>query len=100
SHTDENGRKKLVTLEDTDIAIPYSSIIVAVSQGPKKNIVSSEDRISLEKWGTVIVNDNFETTLENVFSCGDVVTGPKTVVAAVNDAKKVVANILKKEELI
>lgn len=100
SHTDENGRKKLVTLEDTDIAIPYSSIIVAVSQGPKKNIVSSEDRISLEKWGTVIVNDNFETTLENVFSCGDVVTGPKTVVAAVNDAKKVVTNILKKEELI
>ena len=62
--------------------------------------MSSEDRINLEKWGTIIVNDNFETTLENVFSFGDVVIGSKTVVAAVNDAKQVVSNILKKEELI
>ncbi|WP_432204907.1 NAD(P)-dependent oxidoreductase [Cetobacterium somerae] len=100
SITDESGRKKLITLDATDIAIPYSSIIVAVSQGPKKNIISSEDRISIEKWGTIVVNDDFETTLENVFSCGDVVTGPKTVVAAVNDAKKVVSNILNKEGLI
>ncbi|MGL4954917.1 MAG: FAD-dependent oxidoreductase, partial [Cetobacterium sp.] len=84
----------------SDIGIKYSSIIVAVSQGPKRNIVSSEDRISTEKWGTVVVADNFETTLENVFSCGDVVSGPKTVVAAVNDAKKMVNNILSKEGLI
>ncbi|MGL4652351.1 NAD(P)-dependent oxidoreductase [Cetobacterium sp.] len=100
SLTDESGRKKLITIEDSDIAIKYSSIIVAVSQGPKRNIVSSEDRISTEKWGTVVVADNFETTLENVFSCGDVVSGPKTVVAAVNDAKKMVNNILSKEGLI
>ncbi|MGL4641568.1 MAG: FAD-dependent oxidoreductase, partial [Cetobacterium sp.] len=100
SLTDESGRKKLITLDDSDIAVKYSSVIVAVSQGPKKNIVSSEDRISTEKWGTVVVSDNFETTLDNVFSCGDVVTGPKTVVAAVNDAKKMVNNILSKEGLI
>ena len=100
SLTDESGRKKLITLDDSDIAVKYSSVIVAVSQGPKKNIVSSEDRISTEKWGTVVVSDNFETTLDNVFSCGDVVTGPKTVVAAVNDAKKMVNNILRKEGLI
>ncbi|MGL5544061.1 MAG: NAD(P)-dependent oxidoreductase [Cetobacterium sp.] len=100
SLTDESGRKKLITIEDSDIGIKYSSIIVAVSQGPKRNIVSSEDRISTEKWGTVVVADNFETTLENVFSCGDVVSGPKTVVAAVNDAKKMVNNILSKEGLI
>ena len=100
SLTDESGRKKLITLDDSDMAVKYSSVIVAVSQGPKKNIVSSEDRISTEKWGTVVVSDNFETTLDNVFSCGDVVTGPKTVVAAVNDAKKMVNNILRKEGLI
>ncbi|MEG1182254.1 NAD(P)-dependent oxidoreductase [Cetobacterium sp.] len=100
SFTDENGNRKLITLNDSDIAFPYTSIIVAVSQGPKKNIVLSENRVSTDKWGTVVVNDSFETSLENVFSCGDVVTGPKTVVAAVNDAKTVVANILKKSNLI
>ncbi|MEG0747752.1 MAG: NAD(P)-dependent oxidoreductase [Cetobacterium sp.] len=100
SFTDENGNRKLISLNDSDIAFPYTSIIVAVSQGPKKNIVLSENRVSTDKWGTVVVNDSFETSLENVFSCGDVVTGPKTVVAAVNDAKTVVANILKKSNLI
>ncbi|MGL6066783.1 MAG: NAD(P)-dependent oxidoreductase [Cetobacterium sp.] len=100
SKIDEYGNKNLITLEDSDIAIPYDSIIVAVSQGPKKNIVSSEDRISTEKWGTVLVDNSFETTLTNVFSSGDVVTGPKTVVSAVNDAKKMVNSILKKEKLI
>ncbi|MGL4998752.1 MAG: NAD(P)-dependent oxidoreductase [Cetobacterium sp.] len=100
SKIDEYGKRNLITLEDSDIAISYNSIIVAVSQGPKKNIVSSEDRISTEKWGTIVVDDNFETTLTNVFSCGDVVTGPKTVVAAVNDTKNMVNNILRKEKLI
>ncbi|MGL5355028.1 MAG: FAD-dependent oxidoreductase, partial [Cetobacterium sp.] len=100
SKIDEYGNKNLITLEDSDIAIPYDSIIVAVSQGPKKNIVSSEDRISTEKWGTVLVDNSFETTLTNVFSSGDVVTGPKTVVSAVNDAKKMVNSILKREKLI
>ncbi|MGL5972078.1 MAG: NAD(P)-dependent oxidoreductase [Cetobacterium sp.] len=97
---DESGKKTLKNIDNSDIAIPYDSIIVAVSQGPKRNIISSEERISIEKWGTVVVTDNFETTLENVFSCGDVVSGPKTVVAAVNDAKIMVNNILKKERLI
>ncbi|MGL5088459.1 MAG: NAD(P)-dependent oxidoreductase [Cetobacterium sp.] len=100
SKIDEYGKRNLITLEDSDIAIPYNSIIVAVSQEPKKNIVLSEDRISTEKWGTVVVDNSFETTLTNVFSCGDVVTGPKTVVAAVNDTKNMVNNILKKEKLI
>ena len=100
SFTDENGNRKLITLNDSDVAFPYTSIIVAVSQGPKKNIVLSENRVSTDKWGTVVVDDTFETSLENVFSCGDVVTGPKTVVAAVNDAKIVVANILKKNNTI
>lgn len=100
SFTDDTGKRKLIELENSDINFEYDSIIVAVSQSPKKNIISSESRISVEKWGTIIVDDKFETTLENVYSCGDVVTGPKTVVAAVNDSKKLVNSILEKEGLI
>lgn len=94
----EDGRKKLVAIPDSNTAFKYDSIIVAVSQGPKSNIVSSEDRIDTESWGTIVVNENSETTLENIFSCGDVVTGPKTVVAAVNAAKKLSESIISKEK--
>lgn len=94
---DENNKKKLVIVPDSLVSFPYSSIIVAVSQEPKKNIVLSEDRILLNSNGTILVNENFETSLENVFSCGDVVTGAKTIVAAANDAKNVVQSILNKE---
>lgn len=84
---------------DSIIELPYSSVIIAASQMPKNNIVSREKEIKIEKWGTIIVKENFETTLENVFSCGDVVTGPKTIVSAVNDAKIVCSSIIEKEKM-
>lgn len=84
---------------DSIIELSYSSVIIAASQMPKNNIVSREKEMKIEKWGTIIVKENFETTLENVFSCGDVVTGPKTIVSAVNDAKIVCSSIIEKEKM-
>lgn len=85
-------------ITDSIIELGYSSVIIAASQIPKNNIVSRDKEIKVEKWGTIIVKENFETALENVFSCGDVVTGPKTIVSAVNDAKKVCDSIIEKEK--
>lgn len=84
---------------DSIVELSYSSVIIAASQMPKNNIVSREKEIKIEKWGTIVVKENFETTLENVFSCGDVVTGPKTIVSAVNDAKIVCSSIIEKEKM-
>ena len=62
---------------------------MAVSQGPKTNIVSTSKGITLNKYGLVITDSLGRTTRDGVFASGDVVTGAKTVVEAVNVSKKV-----------
>lgn len=64
------------------------SVIIAASQGPRTNIVSTTEGISLNKWGFVITDDSGHTSYEGIFASGDVVTGAKTVVEAVNFSKK------------
>jgi formylmethanofuran dehydrogenase subunit E len=45
--------------------------------------------IDVNKWGTLIINeDTLQTNRESVFAGGDVVTGPNTVIAAIADGKK------------
>lgn len=72
---------------------PADSTIIAVSQGPKNKIVNSTTGIETVKDGLISVDENGCTTREGVFSCGDVVTGSKTVVHAVKQAKLVVEAI-------
>ncbi len=65
------------------------SIIIAVSQGPRSNIVSKTKEIQTNASGLVITNDQGQTTKPGVFASGDVVIGAKTVVAAVHYSKGV-----------
>jgi glutamate synthase (NADPH/NADH) small chain len=78
-----------------DKQIDVDSIIIAVSQGPKSNIVSKTKEIQTGDSGLVITDENGSTTKDGVFASGDVVTGAKTVVAAV-EYSKIVADAIHK----
>lgn len=65
------------------------SVIIAVSQGPRSNIVSTTKGIELNEYGLVITDEYGRTTKEGVFASGDVVTGARTVVQAVRYSKDV-----------
>ena len=69
------------------------SVIIAISQTPKTNIVSNTTKLETNKSGLIIADENGNTTRPGVFSSGDVVTGAKTVVEAVAYAKKVAETI-------
>lgn len=73
----------------------FDSVIISISQGPKKNILASSKGIDASKSGFVVVDDEGRTTREGVFASGDVVTGGKTVVQAVAYSKKVAESIHK-----
>jgi glutamate synthase (NADPH/NADH) small chain len=75
------------------IEMPFESIIIAVSQGPRSNIVSHAKGIAVDERGLVITNDVGQTTRPGVFASGDVVTGARTVVEAVKYSKKVADEI-------
>jgi glutamate synthase (NADPH/NADH) small chain len=83
----EDGR--LVDIEGTEGLFECDSVIIAVSQGPRANIVSNTKGIDINERGLVVTDYIGETTREGVFASGDVVTGAKTVVEAVNVSKRV-----------
>ncbi|NYC95469.1 NADPH-dependent glutamate synthase beta subunit-like oxidoreductase [Clostridium acetobutylicum] len=68
------------------------SVVVAVSQAPKDNIVSNTTGLDT-KWGLIVTDEKGNTTKKGTFACGDVVTGAKTVVEAAAQAKVVAETI-------
>lgn len=84
---DENGVP--VVKEGTEYFLPANSTIIAIGQGPRSVIVSSTKGIGISDRGLVAVDESGRTTRQGVFASGDVVTGAKTVVAAVNVSKRV-----------
>ncbi|MCR3760965.1 NAD(P)-dependent oxidoreductase [Clostridium felsineum] len=91
--TDENGKIRTKIIEGKEEFFECDSVIVAVSQNPKTNIVSNTTKLDTNRWGCIVTDENGTTTKKGTFACGDVVTGAKTVVEAVRDAKKVAETI-------
>lgn len=90
---EEDGKTKIVNVEGSEKLMEADSVIIAVSQSPKNNIVSNTENLEINKHGLLVIDDIGHTTKEGVFACGDVVTGARTVVEAVAHGKKVAESI-------
>ena len=75
--------------------LPCDCVILAVGQKPAARIVSTTKGIQVDERGFVITRERpyGMTTRAGVFSSGDVVHGPATVVLAMKESKKVAAGI-------
>lgn len=89
----EDGKVSTVTIKGTEGIFECDSIIIAVSQTPRKNIVANTTGLNTNKWGLLLTDDKGHTTRNGVFASGDVVTGANTVVHAVAYAKIVAESI-------
>jgi glutamate synthase (NADPH) small chain len=85
---DDAGNVTIEKIDGTEELFPADSIIIAVSQKPRSNIVSTTGGIKTNKFGLVVTDNDGRTTREGVFASGDVVTGAKTVVEAVHFSKR------------
>ena len=92
---DEDGRVITVNKNVEEKLFNTNSIIIAVSQSPKNNIVNNTKGIEINKWGLIVTDERGNTTRKGVFATGDVVTGAKTVVQATAHAKVVAEEIEK-----
>lgn len=74
--------------EEELIQVEADSTIISISQGPRKKLIRTTFGLEGSDKGLLIVDDNYMTTKPGVFAAGDVITGSKTVVHAVEGAKK------------
>lgn len=80
---------KLVKKEETARLVPADSIIISISQGPQDRIVNRDKELQVDDRGLLKTDANGETTMPGIFASGDVVTGAKTVVEAVEYSKMI-----------
>lgn len=83
-----NDEGEAVGFEDDEALMPATAVVIAVSQMPKDKLIQSTYRLEGNDKGLLVVDENYMTTRDGIFAAGDVVTGPKTVVHAVEGAKK------------
>ena len=84
---------KLVEDHTTDAFVEANSVMISISQVPKSVLVNADHDLHLNERGTLQTDVQGETTMEGVFASGDVVTGAKTVVAAVAVSKQIADNM-------
>lgn len=84
---DEKGKSKVIEKEGSETLYDCDSVIIAISQSPKNVIVVNNAGFMTDNG--LLVTYKGQTTREGVFASGDVVTGSKTVVQAIADAKLV-----------
>ena len=80
SFTDVEGSDKLYTAD---------SVIISISQGPENNIAGSTTGLETNKRGLLVADEYGNTSRPGIFSSGDAVHGPRTVVEAVAHSKVV-----------
>ncbi|MGL5766699.1 MAG: NAD(P)-dependent oxidoreductase [Sarcina sp.] len=84
------GRASVVSIEGTEEIIDATSIIIAISQESKEY---NETDLKFNDYGLLEVDENGKTSIDGIFAAGDIVTGAKTVVHAVEASKSVAKNI-------
>ena len=87
---DSSGRFNPTFIEGSESTIPSDTVILAVGQTPDASWLEGRPEIELTPRGTIKIDDEtLATTRPGVFAGGDVAYGPRIVIEAVADGKKV-----------
>ena len=85
---DSSGRRKPIPVPGTEFGLEVDAVVFAIGQRPNKVLYQEVPELKITKWGTIVVDGKYRTTLKGVFAGGDTVRGEATVVLAMGDGKK------------
>lgn len=85
---DESGRRSPVAVEGKMVTLPVDLVIVSVGVSPNPLIPSTVAGLEISKKGTIVVNDQMQSSLPTIFAGGDIVRGGATVILAMADGRK------------
>lgn len=78
---DSSGRRRPVPVEGSEFTMNLDKLVVAIGQN---HVVPEGFGVDVDKWGSIPVDDDTRmTSRKGVFAGGDVVTGPASVIKAI-----------------
>ncbi len=94
---DESGRCRPCPIEGDTALLPCDLAVVAVGTGPNPVLLSATPGLEKNRRGYVVVNEETgETSIENVFAGGDIVTGSATVILAMGAGRRAAKEIARR----
>jgi len=90
---DASGRRRPVAIEGSDFMIEADVAIIAIGNSPNPIVQKTAPEMETTKWGTIVVNENLQTTKDGVFAGGDIVSGAATVIEAMGAGRKAAESI-------
>jgi NADPH-dependent glutamate synthase beta subunit-like oxidoreductase len=91
---DAKGRRTPVAVEGSEYVIELDAVISAIGQRIDPEGLNCMEDLHWSKWGTIVADTiTSATATEDIFSGGDMVTGPATVVEAIGAGKRAVEGI-------
>lgn len=91
---DESGRRSVVKADGEEFFVEADTVIVAVSQYSDFPFIN-KDEVEMTEWGKLVIGQDMMTTMDGVFSGGDVTRGSATAIEAIADGKAAAQNIAK-----
>jgi Fe-S oxidoreductase len=86
---DESGRQRPVPVNGSEFIVEVDAVIPAVGEESEWSCLGAECACRLSDWGTMNVDSlTFQTDEPDIFCGGDAVSGPKTVVEAIEAGKQ------------
>jgi len=92
---DASGRRRPVPKEGSEFIIEVDTVIPTIGQSPETSYLPKNSNVKLHpKWESFEVDDlTKETSVPGIFSGGDAVRGPDTIIWAVADGKEAAISI-------
>lgn len=88
---DASGRRSPVPVEGERVIMPCDLVIVAIGVSPNPLIPASTEGLNVSNRGTIVVNEEMQSSKEKLFAGGDIVRGGATVILAMSDGRKAAA---------
>lgn len=91
---DASGRRRPVKVDGSEFEVELDYILAAIGQKTNVNFLEdinkySDEKLVVNKWGDIDADKKtLQTSIKNVFACGDGVTGPATLIEAIAQGRK------------
>lgn len=85
---DASGRRRPVPIEGAVEEMPIDTVVVAIGQGPNPILTDNTPHLDITDRGLIITDETAQTSIEDVYAGGDVVTGAATVIKAMGAGKE------------
>jgi NADH-quinone oxidoreductase subunit F len=90
---DRSGRRRPDAIPDSEFVIDCDIVLPAISNTPDSDFLADLN-VGVTKWGTIVSDPRtLETALPGIYSGGDCVSGPDTLIGAVQQGKVAAGSI-------